>query len=120
MGGSTVMVEDMAEYMGSLLKVLGTGVEAIHPGHGPVLDQPDAVIADYLAHRLQREEQILDAVRSGAGSVGAVVERVYFDVDPGLHPAAAISVEAHLRKLAGDGRVLFAGAGWRAPVEPVS
>lgn len=120
MGGSTVMVEDMAEYMGSLLKVLGTGVEAIHPGHGPVLDQPDAVIADYLAHRLEREEQILDAVRSGAGSVGAVVERVYSDVDPGLHPAAAISVEAHLRKLAGDGRVLFAGAGWRAPVEPVS
>ncbi|WKZ81981.1 MAG: MBL fold metallo-hydrolase [Acidimicrobiia bacterium] len=119
MGGSTVIVEDMAQYMESLRKVLGIGVEAIHPGHGPVLDRPDDVVAEYLAHRLERERQVLEAVRSGAGSVGAVVERVYADVDRGLHAAAAISVEAHLRKLAGDALVRFHGAGWHAPVEPV-
>ncbi len=116
MGGSTVMVEDMRLYLESLRRVQGIAPSVIYPGHGPIVDDPTAVVAEYLAHRLEREAQILAAVRSGADTVGGVVGRVYAAVDPALHPAAAVSVEAHLRKLAAEGLVRFSGGGWSGAV----
>lgn len=116
MGGSTVMVEDMTAYMTSLQRVLDTAPRVIHPGHGPVIDDPATVVAGYLAHRREREAQILAAVRAGAATVGAVVAAVYADIDAALHPAAAVSVDAHLRALAAAGRVRYGGGGWAAPV----
>jgi glyoxylase-like metal-dependent hydrolase (beta-lactamase superfamily II) len=118
MGGSTVIVEDMAAYIASLRRLHRTGITRIHPGHGPVLDDPDGVIGYYIEHRLEREAQILGAVRAGASSVGEVVRTVYTDVDAALHPAAAISVEAHLRKLADEGSVAADGEGSDMRVRP--
>ncbi len=105
MGGSTVVVEDMSDYLGSLEKLHGTGLETLFPGHGPVIDSPDATIAEYISHRLEREAQILDALERGADSVGSIVTEVYRDVNEALHPMAAMSVAAHLEKLSVDGRV---------------
>jgi glyoxylase-like metal-dependent hydrolase (beta-lactamase superfamily II) len=121
MGGSTVIVEDMADYMASLRVLHGIGLTTIYPGHGPVIEDPDAVIAEYIAHRIDREGQILAAIREGAGSVGEVVEMVYREVDRTLHPAAALSVTAHLGKLAAEGAVRFPSpaSGWDAPVEAI-
>jgi len=116
MGGSTVMVEDMKRYLDSLRMLHRTGLRVIYPGHGPIMRDPDRTIAEYLEHRLQRETQILEAVRRGAATVGAVVQNVYAEVDPVLHPAAAVSVEAHLRKLADEGVVAYRGGGWSGPV----
>jgi glyoxylase-like metal-dependent hydrolase (beta-lactamase superfamily II) len=108
MGGSTVVIEDMTDYMASLQRLQDIGLETIYPGHGPVIDAPDAVIADYVAHRMERERQIVDALVRGAVSLGEIVVDVYADVDPGLHPAASMSVSAHLAKLKAEGRVLVA------------
>lgn len=104
-GGSSVMVETMGPYLDSLRKLKGTGLSTINPGHGEVLEDPDAVIDWYLAHRLQRHQEILGAVRSGAGSVGEVVEMVYRDVDSSLYPLAARSVKAHLVLLSAEGQI---------------
>jgi glyoxylase-like metal-dependent hydrolase (beta-lactamase superfamily II) len=90
------MVEDMKRYLDSLRMLHRTGLRVIYPGHGPIMRDPDRTIAEYLEHRLQRETQILEAVRRGAATVGAVVQNVYAEVDPVLHPAAG-PVEAHLR-----------------------
>lgn len=106
MGGSTVVVEDMAQYLTSLRRLHGIGLAALYPGHGPVIDAPDELISEYIAHRLEREEQILSAIARGAGTVGAIVTAVYDDVDPALHPVAAMSVGAHLRKLLDEERVI--------------
>lgn len=117
MGGSTVVIEDMTRYLISLRRVRGIGLAAIHPGHGPVVDAPDQLIDEYLMHRLEREEQILASIEVGSATVGAVVGDVYRDVDPALHPAAAISVAAHLRKLADEGRVVcHHDLAWDSPV----
>ena len=105
MGGSTVVVEEMSDYLESLRKLHSTGLQTLYPGHGPVIDAPDATIAEYISHRLEREAQILDAVGRGATSLGAVVADVYRDVDPNLHPIAAMSVAAHLEKLSIEGKV---------------
>lgn len=116
MGGSSVMVEDMSAYLRSLARVRQLQVDRLYPGHGEVMDEPNLVVDWYVAHRLQREQEILNALAGGAASVSDIVEVVYRDVDPALHPLAARSVAAHLRKLAGEGRVGFDGA--RAELSP--
>jgi glyoxylase-like metal-dependent hydrolase (beta-lactamase superfamily II) len=109
MGGSSVMVEDMGSYLASLEKLLGTGLSRLNPGHGEEMDHPDQVIDWYLAHRRQRHEEILEAIRGGAASVDEVVEVVYREVDRALHPLAARSVEAHLVLLFEEGRIASPG-----------
>lgn len=116
MGGSTVMVEDMKHYLDSLRRLHHTGLRVIYPGHGSIMRDPDRTIGAYLEHRLQREAQILEAVGDGAATVGAIVQRVYSSVDPALHPAAAVNVDAHLRKLATEGVVDYRGGGWSGRV----
>ena len=65
-------------------------VRRVLPGHGPVLDDPAAVLAGYLAHRHERLEQVARAVGAGDRTPRAVVERVYADVDRALWPAAEL------------------------------
>jgi glyoxylase-like metal-dependent hydrolase (beta-lactamase superfamily II) len=105
MGGSSVMVEDMGDYLRSLEKLEGLELDRLYPGHGPEIEKPHEVISWYIAHRLQREQEIVDAIAGGAHDVEAIVETVYWNVDPALHPLAARSVTAHLRKLEEEGRI---------------
>ncbi len=105
MGGSTVMVEDMGAYLASLRRLEAMTFARLHPGHGETIEDAAGVIRSYLTHRLERERQVAAAVANGASTVGAVVEAVYAEVDPQLHPLAAFSVEAHLLKLAEEGIV---------------
>lgn len=119
MGGSSVMVDDMTAYLRSLERIAGLRLDRLLPGHGDEIERPAEVISWYRAHRRERERQIAEAVRGGASTVGAVVEAVYEDVDSALHPLAARSVTAHLRKLAAEGVVHLWGDGWDARVEAV-
>lgn len=120
MGGSSVMVDDLTAYLGSLRRLQGMNLRRLYPGHGPEIDRPQEVISWYLAHRRQREEEIVAAVAAGARTLGQVVEVVYADVDRSLWPLAARSVRAHLRKLDAEGRVRFGGGEeWETPVIPV-
>lgn len=105
--GTTVVAwpdGDMAAYLDSLRRLAGLGAGALYPGHGPALDDAAGVVAGYLAHRLEREEQVLAALRAGDATPGEVVARVYAEVDPVLHPAAERSVRAHLDKLVAEAR----------------
>lgn len=104
-GGSTAVIEDLTEYLESLERLRGTGLSVVYPGHGDPIRDPERVLSEYIAHRLEREEEILAALRRGASTVGEVVDIVYAGVDRALHFAAAQSVGAHLRKLVDDGVV---------------
>lgn len=108
-GGSAVMVERMAPYLRSLQRLRSLDLDSLYPGHGEVMDRPGEVIDWYLAHRRQREQEILSAVAAGAATVGEIVAVVYREVDSSLHPLAARSVRAHIEKLAEDGEVRMAG-----------
>lgn len=104
-GGSSVMVDDMGRYLQSLEKVKRRGLRRIHPGHGEEIGDPETVIDWYIAHRIQRHEEVHAAVAKGAGTVSDIVDVVYSDVDPALHPLAARSVDAHLKLLIDQGRI---------------
>jgi glyoxylase-like metal-dependent hydrolase (beta-lactamase superfamily II) len=116
MGGSSVMVDDVAPYMASLDRLSRLPLTRLYPGHGPEMDHPSEVISWYLAHRRQREAEILASVGAGHATIGAVVEHVYADVDTSLYPLAARSVAAHLRKLRNEGLVELAGDDWGSGV----
>jgi len=108
LGGSTTVIPtedgDLLDYMESLHRLLGLDLRRIYPAHGPVIDDGPAKIREYIEHRLMRERQILDALADGLQTIPAIVERIYVDVAPALHPVAAQSVGSHLKKLAREGR----------------
>jgi endoribonuclease LACTB2 len=56
---------------------------------------------------------VLAALEAGDRTPAEVVARVYAEVDAALHPAAELSVRAHLVKLVRDGRVQATGDGER-------
>ena len=110
MQGSTVVIGppdgDMAAYFASLekLKTIRPRLKAIAPGHGHLIENPMATIDEYIEHRRAREKQVLDDLRArGTATIAELVEDIYADVAPELHPVAQRSVWAHLRKLADDG-----------------
>ena len=68
------------------------------PGHGPDLDDLEAVSDMYLAHREERLDQVRGALRDlgDDASRRQIVEHVYTDVDEKLWDAAEWSVQAQL------------------------
>ena len=116
--GSTVMIAppdgDMAAYLASLERLSSRRLRLrrIAPGHGDLIEDPAARLADYIRHRLEREAAIVAALEGGASTVDQLVEQVYVDVHPTLREAAAKTVHAHLLKLAAEGRVTGADGAW--------
>jgi glyoxylase-like metal-dependent hydrolase (beta-lactamase superfamily II) len=96
---------DMTEYLRSLERLLEFNISLILPGHGPLVGKPEAKIKEYIEHRLQRERQVLDALRKGRETIGAVTEMIYVDVRGPLKNVAEFSVQAHLIKLMREGKV---------------
>ena len=90
---------DMKAYLATLKKLAALHIDRIYPGHFRWRDGGHAVIEGYLAHRRDRERQVLEALAGGAQSVAEIVRRVYTDTPEHLHPVAAYSVLAHLEML---------------------
>lgn len=105
MEGSTVVIRppdgDMGAYLEQLerLKAWRPRLRSIAPGHGHLIEQPMAKIDEYLAHRHDREAQVLDCVRSGTTKVAKIVEQLYPDLIEDLVPMAEATVWAHLLHL---------------------
>lgn len=106
-GAGTVVVDDMFDYLASLRRLQSLDIAEIVPAHGPLIADPQAKLAEYVAHRLEREQQVLQALQSSpqGASITTIVTTIYRDVDPRLHSVAAHSVSAHLLKLEREGRV---------------
>lgn len=104
--GTTVIAHPdgkLAPYLESLhhLKELTEhgNISRILPGHGPVVTEPFAVLDGYIAHRLERLQQVRDAVDAGDTTARQVVERVYANVDRSLWQPAEWSVRAQMEYL---------------------
>ena len=115
MGWSTTVVSppdgDMRAYIDSLRKVMGRDDISLWPTHGAPVTSPKLFLQAFLEHRLQREAQVVAAVRSGVTTIEAMVKSMYADVREELHKAAARSVLSHLTKLVEDGVVTVEGKG---------
>ena len=96
---------NMGDYIRSLRVLRTRNPRRIWPGHGPTRDDAVALIDEYIAHRLEREAQVLSAFAAGAKTVEEIRRHIYTDLDERLHRAAEIQVEAHLIKLREEGRL---------------
>ena len=109
MGWSTTVIAppdgDMRAYFASLHKVIGRRDGVLLPTHGAPITEPGPFLDAFLAHRLDREAQVLGAVRGGETSIPAMVKVLYANVREELHKPAGRSVLAHLVKLVDDGLV---------------
>ncbi|MGZ5420086.1 MAG: MBL fold metallo-hydrolase [Solirubrobacterales bacterium] len=95
----------LPDYMASLSRLLDLDLDLLYPGHGPEIDAPAAKIEEYIEHRRERDAKLIAALESGERSRAALLDAVWDDVPPELRGAAAIAMQAHLEKLAEEGRL---------------
>jgi len=103
---------DLADYLASLERVRAMQPARLLPAHGPVIDDPGALLGGYLEHRRAREEQILAALRGGDATADALVPLIYRGLKEGLLQIARETVLAHLVKLEREGRAVSRGDSW--------
>jgi glyoxylase-like metal-dependent hydrolase (beta-lactamase superfamily II) len=106
--GSVLIAPDpgaLASYLASLRRMRELDLELLAPGHGPLVTEPRAKLDAYLAHRLERERRLLTALEDGLRDHDELLDRVWSDAPAALRPAARATLEAHLAKLADEGRL---------------
>jgi len=113
MGWSTSVISppdgDMGDYLRSLSRLLDRDEVRYWPTHGPSIDDPKPFVRAFIAHRREREEQILACLRDGVGRIPDMVPRMYAGLAPGLFPAAGRSVFAAILRLLESGQVVTDG-----------
>jgi len=125
----TLVVGDMVASVGTILIAPGDGDMKIYleqldrlakldaslalPAHGEPIDDPSTLFRKYIAHRLNRENKVLQAVANSPGESDIdLVPIAYADTPVHLYPIALLSLRAHLEKLQTENRVVLRGAGW--------
>jgi glyoxylase-like metal-dependent hydrolase (beta-lactamase superfamily II) len=106
--GSVFIAPDpgaLVDYLDGLERLAQLRLEVLCPGHGPVVLDPRAKLEEYIEHRLSRERRLVAALDEGKRSVDELLDSVWSEVPAGLRPAAAVTLAAHLDKLAGEGRL---------------
>ena len=96
---------DLSDFMASCRMLLTRDWEVFHAGHGLPIEKPDDRVRWLVEHRLQREEQIIDALTAGSATAAELAARIYTDTPESLLPAATRNVFAHLIDLHGRSRV---------------
>lgn len=117
MQGSTVVISppdgDMTVYLRSLERLLSLDLAALVPGHGHVIEKPHDEVRRLIAHRLKREQLVVDAFRErNPATLDELLPFAYRDVPQSVHPVARRSLHAHLIKLQRDGRVTETNGAW--------
>ena len=89
----------MRDYMESLEKLLAQPQSLYLPGHGGRLEKAHAFMRALRAHRVMREQAVLEQVKLGRKTIPDMVAIIYATTDKRLHGAAGLSVLAHLEDL---------------------
>jgi len=92
-------------YLDALERLRAMGLQALCPGHGPVVTDPSRRLAGYVEHRLERERALVAALEDGLRGVDELLARVWADAPARLRTATAITLAAHLGKLEEEGRL---------------
>lgn len=116
--GSTVVIDppdgDMKHYIESLQRVKALRCQALLPGHGELIGDPERIVDWIIEHRLQREAKVVAAIGANRNlTTHELVPHVYQDIDPKLHGWAERSLLAHVLKLETDGVAVSINDQWQ-------
>ncbi|HET8673102.1 MAG TPA: MBL fold metallo-hydrolase [Thermoleophilaceae bacterium] len=99
----------LGPYLDALHRLRELDLEALCPGHGPVVNDPRSKLDEYIDHRLERERKLLAALEMGLRDRDELLDAAWDDVpwhvSPDLRTAAGVTLDAHLEKLRSDGRL---------------
>jgi len=116
MGWSTSVIAppdgDMGDYLASLERLKARDDQILYPTHGSPISTPADWIGQLIAHRHMREEQIRTALGRRAQSATELAQQLYPQIEPGLRPAAAQQVLAHLHHMQSRGEAVSEGGLW--------
>ena len=125
-GQGTIIIDppegNMVDYLSTLGRLLQEEVQKIIPAHGPVLVDGEAQLLRYIAHRKQREEQIINGLQKSPENKARPIDLIagiYPEVPPIFHPLAERQLLAHLLKLVEEGRVSRSDGSQHVPGAPV-
>ncbi|CAG8466258.1 10234_t:CDS:2 [Ambispora leptoticha] len=117
LGEGTTVFTDLKAYLESLEKlrrVIGGSDKSdnarIYPGHGPVVENGDEKLEEYILHRKQREQEILDILENSDDNgitPREIVKILYANYPEEVWLAAEQNVILHLLKLESDGKDSF-------------
>ncbi|KAI9772785.1 MAG: hypothetical protein M1835_006227 [Candelina submexicana] len=119
LGHGTAVFEDLATYLASLDKMQHQFSGRAYPGHGDVIEDGKAKVQEYIKHRQEREEQVMQLL-NGTMSAGEIarsdrgaelkssdmIKVIYKDVPENLHLPAERGLLQVLRKLEGERKVV--------------
>ncbi|EUC46369.1 hypothetical protein COCMIDRAFT_35989 [Bipolaris oryzae ATCC 44560] len=109
LGQGTAVFEDLATYMNSLDAMSKQFGGRAYPGHGPVIDDGPAKIKEYISHRKQREQQVLDVLAADESGLGLssmdIVKVIYKNYPESLWEPAERGILQILNKLKQEGKV---------------
>jgi glyoxylase-like metal-dependent hydrolase (beta-lactamase superfamily II) len=93
----------MASYLLALTRLrMRDDFNVLCPGHGPPVWDAHAKLEEYLAHRIDREHNLILALGEGRRSVQELLDAAWPEVPVPLRGAATATLAAHLDKLEDD------------------
>jgi len=99
----------LGRYLEALNRLRELDLEALCPGHGPIVNDPQAKLDEYIQHRMERERKLLAALEMGLRDRDDLLDAAWDDVpwhvSPDLRRAASVTLDAHLEKLRAEGRL---------------
>lgn len=106
---------DMARYLIELARLSSWRATLALPAHGAPIAEPSRTFDRYVAHRLMREAKVAAALLARPlSSVAELLPHAYDDTPAAAWPLAELSLEAHLDKLAAEGRAVERDGRWEA------
>jgi glyoxylase-like metal-dependent hydrolase (beta-lactamase superfamily II) len=90
---------NMQDYLNSLKKLLLRDDEIYYPTHGKPIKNPTDYVENLLKHRLNREQDIINAIKSGSNHINQMIKTIYPELPLYLHDAASKTLLAHLIRL---------------------
>ena len=102
--GSVFVSSDLAAYLDGLRRLRSLDLAVLCPGHGPPVWDARAKLDGYIAHRLERERLLVEALERGLSTEDELLDFAWSDAPAELRPAAALTLRAHLEKLRSEGR----------------
>lgn len=100
LGQGSAVFENLTALMHSLQTLLGLAPRRIYPGHGPIVEDAQATIQQYISHRNEREKQIVTVLSAQEWMTATqIVNSIYKGYPESILSAAEKSVILHLEKL---------------------
>lgn len=103
---------DLRQYLSSLERLRGLAPSRMLPAHGAEILDPERALRRHLAHRQEREAQVVAALAAGRTTVTEITESIYHGLATALVKAAQENVRAHLEKLRQEQRAVEHEGRW--------